>query len=340
MADEINLSTPENVYQQPDYKLTVAGQDITPKLNNRLIDLRLREDRGEEADTLEITLNDSDGLMAIPSKGAEISLMLGYKGSGLIDKGLFTVDEVGHSGAPDQISISARSADMSKSLRRRATSSWHETTLGTIAEDIARRNSLQTRIAPELAAISVLHIDQTGESDMHFLTRLARQHDATATVKKGRLVVLPIGSTTTATGASIGAATLTRSAGDQHNWHSADRTSYSGVIAKWRDPNSAQEHTVIEGTEDDAKTLRDLYASEQAALEAVRAEMGRIERGEATLSITLAIGRPALMPQTPLTVKGFKPQIDGVGWLIKSTEHSLSDSGLTTKIEAERNPKK
>ena len=58
----------ETVAQKPDYHLVVNGQDITPRLGARLIDLRLRESRGDEADQLDITLDDSDGRMAIPSK--------------------------------------------------------------------------------------------------------------------------------------------------------------------------------------------------------------------------------------------------------------------------------
>lgn len=64
--------------------------------------------------------------------------------------------------------------------------------------------------------------------------------------------------------------------------------------------------------------------------------MGRIERGAATLEIELAIGQPALMVQTPVQVRGFKPKIDGQDWLCKAVEHTLGDNGLTTRLELER----
>ena len=84
------------------------------------------------------------------------------------------------------------------------------------------------------------------------------------------------------------------------------------------------------------KTLRDSYATEDDAVDAARAELGRIERGAAALEITLAIGQPALMVQTPVNVRGFKPEIDGTDWLCKTVEHSLDDNGLTTRLELER----
>ena len=61
-----------------------------------------------------------------------------------------------------------------------------------------------------------------------------------------------------------------------------------------------------------------------------------MDRGAATLSLALALGRPHLMPQAAVTVEGFKPEIDGEGWLVKSVEHALGDGGFTTQIELER----
>ena len=321
--------------QKPDYHLVVNGQDITPRLSSRLIDLRLRESRGDEADQLDITLDDSDGRMAIPSKGATIALSLGWASTGLVDKGTFMVDETEHTGAPDQIRITARSADMSKTLRTRASGSWHDTTVGQVVRDIAARNNLPARIDPQLAARKVQHIDQTNESDLHFCTRLARQHDAVCTVKKGQLVFLRTNSRTNASGQTLQALLITRSTGDQHRYHTAERTTYTGVRAYWHDAGSAKRKGVLAGTDVDVKVLKDTYASEEDALTAARAEMQRVDRGAATLSLTLALGRPALMPQTPVSVQGFKPEIDGSDWLVKTVEHALGDSGFTASLELE-----
>ena len=324
-------------YPQPDYRLSVNGQDITPKLGGRLIELRLSESRGEEADQLSLTLDDADGRMAIPPKGATIDVQLGWAGQ-LVDKGSFVVDETEHSGAPDRISIRARSAQMSKSLRERTSRSYHDTTVGDVVRQIAAANGLPIKIAPELAAKPVQHLDQTTESDLHFLTRLARQHDAVATVKKGTLVFLRTNSRTTATGQELGAVHITRSSGDQHRWHTADRTSYTAVRAYWHDGKSARRKGVVAGNGSDGstKTLKDTYATQADALDAAKAELQRVDRGAATLSLTLALGRPQLMPQSPVTVAGFKPEIDGEGWLVKSVEHSIGDGGYTTKLECER----
>ena len=41
------------------------------------------------------------------------------------------------------------------------------------------------------------------------------------------------------------------------------------------------------------------------------------------------------MVQTPVNVRGWKPEIDGTGWLCKTVEHSLDGNGLTTRLELE-----
>jgi phage protein D len=322
-------------YPEPDYQLVVNGQNITPQLGKRLKELRLRESRGEEADQLDITLDDADGRMAIPPKGAAIELRLGWAGSGLVDKGSFIVDETEHSGTPDTLQIRARSADMAKALRSRASHSWHDTTLGKIVGDIAARNGLPARLDADLASRKVQHMDQTNESDLHFCTRLARLHDAVCTVKKGQLIFLRTNSRTNASGQVLAPVQITRDVGDQHRWHRVERTSYTGVRAYWHDGTRARRRSVLAGTTVDVKKLKDTYATERDARAAAQAELQRVDRGAATLSLTLALGRPALMPQSPVTVKGFKPEIDGAGWLVKTVEHSLGDGGFVTQLEME-----
>ena len=49
------------LHPAPDYRLVVAGQDITARVNPRLISLTLTEGREGAADSLELRLSDHDG---------------------------------------------------------------------------------------------------------------------------------------------------------------------------------------------------------------------------------------------------------------------------------------
>ena len=326
-----------NTHPAPDYRLVVDGKDISAKVQPRLISLTLTEGRENNADQLDIELDDSDGQLAIPRKEAVIELAIGWRGQQLVDKGSFVVDEAEHSGAPDRITIRARSADMGGEIRTRQEKSWHSTTLGDVLGELAKRNGLTHKVDAVLAAIQIAHIDQTNESDMHFLTRLARQHDAVATVKKKHLLFLPINGTKTSQGASLPTIHITRADGDGHRWASSTRDAFEGVKAFWSDRVNGSRKFVMAGKDgSNLKTLKETYPSKEDALEAAKAELQRLERGHATFELTLAIGRPEVMPQSPVQVQGFKPEIDGEGWLVKEVVHSLGDGGLTSKLQMER----
>ncbi|SES09141.1 hypothetical protein SAMN04487958_1072 [Vreelandella subterranea] len=322
-------------YPRPSYRITLNGDDITPRFNGRLINLTLREQRGLEADQLDITLADHDGELAIPPRGAELEVAFGWQDEGLIDKGRFTVDEVQHSGTPDQLTIRARSADMRGQLPGKRTQSWHELTLGEIVTTIAGRHDLKPVVADVLYGIRVGHIDQTEESDLNFLTRLGERYDAIAAIKAGRMLLTVAGEGLTASGQAMPPITLTRRDGDQHRYSVTERDAYSGVKAYWNDTRGAERKTVLAGTADNAKQLRPTYATEDDALTAARAEWQRIQRGLAEFELTLTLGRADILPETPLTLSGYKPQIDATAWLVTEVEHSLNDGGFGTLMRCE-----
>ncbi len=324
-------------YPKPIYRLTVNDRDITADITARLISLTLTDNRGPEADTLDIELSDHDGLLAIPPRGATLQVWLGWSDTGLVDKGTFTVDETEHSGPPDTLSIRARSADMRGPLVKKRERSWHDTTLGDILHTLAQEHDLEPAISPQLDQVEIPHLDQTDESDLNLITRLGQEHDAVATIKHGRLLFMPIGQGETASGKDLPTVTLTRAEGDQHRFLQADRDAYSGVRAYYYDVNGSERLEAIIGDEDNAKVLRHTYANRSSALRAARAEWGRIQRGSSTLSLNLARGRPDLSPEWRYRVQGIKAQIGKTKWLGEQVVHRLGDGGMTTALELENN---
>lgn len=200
----------------PAFMLKLDNEDITQDFSNRLISLTMTDNRGFEADQLDIELDDIDGQIELPPRGATLTLWLGWQDSALIKKGTFTVDEIEHRGAPDTLTIRGRSADFRGSLNSRREQSWHDTTLGVIVETIAARNKLTASVADTLKAIPVSHIDQSQESDAAFLSRLADRNGAAVSVKAGNLLFLKAGSGKTASGKPIPQMTLERGDGDRH----------------------------------------------------------------------------------------------------------------------------
>ncbi|GAB0602826.1 hypothetical protein MC04F16_18360 [Escherichia coli] len=217
----------------PAFSIVVEGKNVTEVLDKRLMSLTLTDNRGFEADQLDLELDDADGQIVLPRRGAVITLALGWKGQPLFPKGSFTVDEIEHTGAPDRLTIRARSADFRETLNTRREKSWHQTTVGDVVKDIAARHNLTIALGKDLTSKPLDHLDQTNESDASFLMKLARQYGAIASVKDGHLLFIRQGQGRTASGKPLPVITLTRSAGDSHRFSLADRGAYTGVIASW-----------------------------------------------------------------------------------------------------------
>ncbi|ADW73123.1 D protein bacteriophage 186 and P2 [Rahnella aceris] len=356
----------------PDYRVKLAGSDITADISRRLISLSLTDNRGFEADQLDIALSDADGLMQMPPRGAVLSIFLGWKGQALIHKGEFTVDEVEHRGAPDTLTLRARSADYRGSLNSRRDHSYHDTTLEAIVSTVAARNDLQSAVADAFKGVKVSHIDQTQENDAAFITRLAELNGGVVAIKAGKLLFIKPGAAVTASGKPIPKTTLTRSDGDGHTFTVADRDAYTGVSATWlhtKDPKpkkvkvqrkkkeqhlralqhpaakkttakaqktpEAKEGEYLAGSDENVFALTTVYATQKAAMRAAQAKWNKLQRGVAEFSISLARGRADLFPETPVAVSGFKSVIDAQPWLISKVTHNLDGSGFVTTLNLE-----
>jgi phage protein D len=350
--------------QQPRavYSLVIDGKDRTHNIAPRLVELTHTDNRGLDADTLELTITDHDGAVEFPPRGAKIRFALGWLGgaqhTGLIDKGEFTVTRISHSGAPDVLRISAASVDLREKILQKKDASYHGKTVGEIIRGIAADNALEPVVSTALDGEAVEHMDQTGESDANFLTRLAEQFDAIATVKAGKLLFILRGEATTASGQPLPVQTITRRSGDQHSYEIDDGANYTAVTAYWhdratgkkgeitvdKDSEFVQEHATtstgktskrthteikqkVAPSTDRAKVLRHTYATRTNAIRGAKAAFDKLQRGVATFSVSLAVGNPEVFPEVPVVVQGFKPEIDQTDWLVTKVTNRLDSAG-------------
>lgn len=318
----------------PDYRIVVNGADITPLINARLIILTIVDKAGENADTLTLTLTDHDGKLELPPTGALVQAYIGWAGQPLVDKGTYSIDEIEHSGAPDVVVLSGKSANMGGTLPGQKSRSHRNTTLGKLVALIAGEHGLTPAINEALGGIRINHIDQTAESDLNLLSRLAQRYGAIATVKGQHLLFIPSGTATTASGEPLPPLELTRADIAQHRYLLTERDAYTGIKATWNSRSGGKRRIVLVGDGEKAKELRQTYASEAEAIAAATAELERVKRGNATLNITLAVAQPDLLAETPVSISGLKKDINEQKWVIRQITHTLGGNGLMTAIES------
>lgn len=323
----------------PICMISADNKPLNELISKRILSVTVTDNRANAADELSIVLDDHDGALQLPKRGVRLNCQMGFKGEGLHDKGDFIVDETEWSGTPDQITIKASSANFKSNIKEAKSKSYHRKTFGAIATEIAQNHKLTLVMAAALKAIALSHIDQTNESDLNLLQRLAKQNGAEMAVKKDRLLIFTAGSAKTASGKDLSTITLTRNSGDQFRYSEQDRESdHTGVSASYQDTGKAKREKVVNGDKGKVKHLKGTFANKAEAERASAAKMDEIKRQMAKFSINLAYGLPEISTESPIKLQGFKAEIDNLKWIVEKATHSYAKSGgLTTQLDLEAN---
>jgi uncharacterized protein len=317
----------------PDFNITADGADITDKIRDRLIELRITDEAGTKSDTVEIRLDDRKNRISLPSQGAELVVRLGYKGAGLSAMGVYTVDEVGLSGPVETLTIRGRAANMLKGLKAPRSRSFDNITIGALVATIADEHGYRPKTASSLSGIALPHIDQTEESDLNLLTRLADKNGAVAKPGGGMLVFAPGGEAKSATGKEMPTVVLTR--GDLEKWTVAmtKRDKYASVTARYRDLDAGVDVEVTAGSGEPVYTDRRSYLDRETAARAAEAKLSALSRGASTIELTCG-GDPRLAAEAKINVSGVRSGVDGE-WSVTRVTHVYSDQGYRCEVSGE-----
>ena len=308
----------------PRFRLLADAADITRRIENRLLELHITVTADPTSDTLTLTLDDRDHALPVLSHRTALQVWLGYDDDPPY-MGRYLRTESTHELAPRRLGVRATAADFTqdRALKAPRTRSFDAITLGALLTRIAAEHGYTAACAPALAGIALAHIDQTEESDLHLLRRIAREHDATIKAAAGRLVLIARGAGRSArTGAPLPVLTLrpgdiTRGRITHH-----DRPRYGAVIAKYYDVQSARYVHVPAGAGTPVLELRAPRPSPAHAQAAAAAKLARLARGTATAHLALP-GSPGLVAEQPLALTGFRDGVDGA-WTVTRARPSPS----------------
>lgn len=323
---------------QVDFKIVADGADITALFKDRLISLSIVDEAGFKSDTAEIVIDDRDYRVALPETGALLEISLGFKETGLVLVGLYTVDEIAGGGPVATITIRAKAANLIEGLRAPKTRAWEDVTLEDIVTTIAGESGLKAAVSEALAAHEYPYVAQTSESDLNLLTRLAHDLDATTKPVGDALVFVERGSGETPDGSAIPITSFTARDLASWTWSVTGRGKYKTAIAEWQDVDAGTLEQVTVGDGDPVLKLRHAFANEDQATRAATSALARIARASGKLTVDLGGFYGELFAQAPINIQGIKPELSGA-WAITRVEHRLQQT-LTTKFTAERDNEK
>lgn len=317
--------------RQVDYKILANESDITALIRDRLIELVINDEAGEESDTATISIDNRDNKVRFPATGATLDIFIGYVGEALVFRGTYEVDELQEPLEESTLTISAKAAKMKSSIKAPRSASYDDVTFGGLVERIAKSHGYDVSVSEAVASYSFAHIDQVNESDMSLLTRLARDVGAIMKPVANKLIAVQRGESKSVSGEPLPSVVIDDPADSTGSVTIQERSAFESVAAKWFD-ESTQSMKVYKTS--DAEPIFEIskqFKDQEAAEIAASAKLKELKRGRSTLSL----GRP-LVPsafaEARMIVSNHKSSANGE-WLIQSLSHTIAaDSYATTSF--------
>ncbi|WP_255453404.1 hypothetical protein [Wolbachia endosymbiont of Atemnus politus] len=94
------------------------------------------------------------------------------------------------------------------SLKEKVSRAWDQITLADLVKEIANKHGYGCKVAEEFKDILIPHIDQTEESYINLLTRIAIEREAMAKLARGYILLISKGAAKSATGKVLGTRTI------------------------------------------------------------------------------------------------------------------------------------
>ena len=326
----------------PAAEVKVNGKPVASIFNERLLSLTIIDKEGVGSDTVEVDLNDGHPFAAIPKKGDQLEVSLGYAETGLLPFGLYTIDEPEVRCLPFGMTISGAGSNTRDQFKQSRSRHWDNKTVAEILQQIASENNLTPIIGADVSTHMYPWIGQQDESDMHFVERLARKHGALFSVKDGKLIFAKRGSGQSASGKSLTKIILTPDQIVEGTCRVvfSHRKKVKKVKAKTRNRSEARTDGVeadsdAEGTAD--FTIKENFADEAEAKSAAKAKAESL-KAETIRTTVSVFGDPTIRAGAPFTYADVRPEIDGIEFIIETATHKLDKSGYLTEIEAKLKP--
>lgn len=325
--------------KRPTVRLSYSGKDISKDVSLSLVDAVYVDALDGESDSIEIALEDVDKRWQgpwYPQHGDKLVAQLGYDGKPLLACGEFEVDEVELDGPPDVVRIKGLAAGLQRSVRTANVRSYENTTLGDIAATVARRNQL--KLYGDIEHVAIGLINQAYETDLVFLSRLARDYGYSFSVR-GKLLVFMRRSDIHG---AKSVRTLTREDVKRFRYRDKILGVAASATVAYHDPATV---TVKKATVQDKKAKKN-RRSKDTIKKSVRVENDQQARlladaalqsanEDQTIASLVTEGDIALVSGVNITLAGFG-QMDGK-YTIVQARHAISRaSGYTTEIECKR----
>jgi phage protein D len=302
----------------PVFVLLVNGADVTNKIHANSMSMSYTDNDGDEADSLSITVA---GYWDKASFLDKVELWLGYASSEVWSVGSFTVQKV-VVGAFSS-TIEATSTNFNGELKEKKNVVHKNKSIKSIVEKIAKKQNLEVKCN---VADKVLYLHQHKESDIHFLTRIAKERNAIFKIKKDLLIFLDRESTNTQSIA------VSECYGDGPTVTFSSRAIYASAEAEFWSSKDNENKTVKVGNGSPVLKVDEHFEDEEEARAVLKSELKR--ENSSKISGRLSIYGMDVVAGNKLKLDGDK-RYEGLIFGIVRVTHTIDGSGFSTGLEFE-----
>ncbi len=321
---------------EPLFRLLYKGIDISSEIDPHLISCTYTDKVHGEADEIEVTTQDKDGLWRgpwCPDHGDQVALWIGYKPALLVPCGEFEIDEpnpkLGRDG--DTFTFRGVSAPVSKALRTKKTKGYESQSLKQIAQKVAGEHGFAIVGTPP--DVQFERITQRRERDLEFLSRMADSYGAYFTVRGNKLCFAKRGEvherdpvfTFRADSDDYTTADLKRAS---HKTYSKSKVTYFEGNQKKLLKVEIEDKAVKNG---DTLRLDERVENEGQARARAKSELEKENLKKQTGNIVL-VGNPLLVAGQIIALDAGFGKWAG-RYVVKQSRHHITRSGYTTNIE-------
>ncbi|MDY0320433.1 MAG: contractile injection system protein, VgrG/Pvc8 family [Arcobacteraceae bacterium] len=310
----------------PIFKLVANNQDVTDKINKNSSRITFSDEAGDVSDEIGLVI---EGTWKKPKYEDELKLWIGTKEQGLFYCGLFKVQtSKAKKGSQNQIEITATAADFSKNLKVKRSNTYEQTSIKKIAEIIAARNELE--LSSDFDDMYILHLEQTNESDLHFLKRIALDYNALFSIKNNKLIFKKRIKENQKSD-SLPRFSLAVDEFTEIEIENINKTLYNSCKAIYRDTKDNTQKSVTVGNAEPLYVIKDAFENEADAKAKAQAALQIANRGTKVGLITCTGFE--IYAGGILNITGTLE--DDGEYEIKSVNHTLDENGWNITIDVE-----
>jgi hypothetical protein len=299
-------------------ELALDGKSVDVK---NIISLTFSDSAGVKSDRVSVNVMPN---FPRPKKGAKLKLTF-IRGSISLECGLFHVQTVTRTNAK-ALSFSATGVEFSDVQKDRISHHYQNTKLSSIVDIVAKR--LVHKVKFQTDDVEIKSLNQTNESDINFLDRLAKEYNSLASVKDDFVYFVDKDDD------DLPLSKIDVSRCSSSSLKHSSKTFYKSCEASWHDVDEAKLKSVTVGAGSPVLKIQGSYLDAEDALVKAKAKLKSVNKG--TVSGSLSLAGTKIYAGTKVELfNTYDGEDDGVYSVVSATHKYSRNVGWSTDVEIE-----